>query len=69
MNSEVTFFEDLIYMCHLFACLCGQDTEEVRIYCLSIASSVQSPLMHTIMCFPLIHHVVSAVRILCVTPS
>lgn len=40
-----------------------------KIYCLSVSSSVQGSLMHTIACFPLIHHRVSAVHILCVTPS
>lgn len=50
-------------------CVCGQDAEDTRIYCLSVASSALGSLVHTILCFPLINHCFSAVHILCVTPS
>ena len=42
--------------------VCGQDTQGWRIYCLSVTSSPQVSLMHTIVCFPLIHHCDSTVR-------
>lgn len=50
-----------IFTCHLFAhlclCVCGQDTEGVRIYCLSVTSSAPgfTHAYHCV-CVPLIHH-------------
>jgi len=58
LHFEALLYTHVIYSVSVCLCARGRDRVGGRIYCVSVTSSVQGPALHTIGCFPLIHHCV-----------